>query len=76
MKQGSWARWSPGPLPLSYSPPFHAGLGRAEKGAGGEGQGSEGAEAWDERLAKTACLDMILGGVVSINWQGEEEINL
>lgn len=73
MKQGSWAR-------RLHFPPCHTGLPsgkcRAGKGAGVGDRGAKVLRPGMRDWQRSARRIVLLAGVVSINWQGEDEINL
>lgn len=68
---------------VSHFPPcqfgLSSGLHRAERGAEGWGWGDRSVKALRPETKdwqRSAHQALFLAGVVSINWQGEEEINL
>lgn len=63
-------QWSLGPFHSHISASCH------DKEAGVGGQGTEGAETRIKSLAIVCLPRHSLLGFLSINWQGEEEINL
>lgn len=64
----------------SHLPPCHSGLSpdlrRAERGAGGGDRAVKSLRPETKDWQRSAHQAMFLAGEVSINWQGEEEINL